>query len=59
MQHVLSKDCSFKDISAEKYWKDLVRDAFINGLTLHHIHQQLLENNKLSVNEAFNEARVL
>ena len=30
--HVMSKDCDFKNISAENYRKELVRDAFINWL---------------------------
>ena len=28
----LSIDCNFKDVTAEKYREELVRDAFINGI---------------------------
>ena len=30
--HKLSKQCNLKDVSAENYRKELVRDTFINGL---------------------------
>ena len=57
--HVLSKDCSLRNISAEQYRLDLVRDAFINGVASYHIRQRLLESNELIVNQAFNKARSL
>ena len=57
--HVLSKDCSFTDVTAEVYRYELVGDAFINGLTSQHIRQRLLENKELTVDEAFEIARSL
>ena len=57
--HVMSKDCSLRNVSAEEYRLDLVRDAFINGLTSHHIRQRLLESNELTVDQAFNKVRSL
>jgi len=30
---VLTKDCEFKDVTAAKNQNDLVKDAFINGIT--------------------------
>ena len=57
--HALSKDCSFTDVTAEVYCCELVRDAFINGLTSQHIRQRLLENNELTVDRAFEIARSL
>ena len=56
--HVMSKDCSLRNVSAEEYRLNLVRDAFINGLASHHI-RRLLESNELTVNQAFNKARSL
>ena len=57
--HVMSKDCSLRNVSAEEYRLDLVRDAFINGLASHHIRQRLLESNELTFDQAFNQARSL
>lgn len=57
--HTMSKNCNFRNVSAEEHRLDLVRDAFINGLASHHIRQRLLENNELSVADAFNRARSL
>ena len=31
----LSKDCNLRAVTAEQYREELIRDAFINGLTLH------------------------
>ena len=52
----LSKDCNFCSVSAEKYRKEMVRDAFINGLISSVIRQRLLENQSLSLESAFNQA---
>ena len=30
----LSKDCNLKDVTADQYREELVRDSFINGLSL-------------------------
>ena len=57
--HALSKDRSFTDVTAEVYRCELVRDAFIYGLTSQHIQQRLLENNELTVDRAFEIARSL
>ena len=51
--HVLSKDCNIQAVTAEEYWKELVRDAFINGISSHVIRQTLLENSELTVKRAF------
>ena len=40
----LSKDCDLRDVTAGQYREELVRDSFINGLSLPPIHQRLLEN---------------
>ena len=36
-----------------------MRDAFINGLSSHSIRQRLLENDQLSVTQAFDNVRCL
>ena len=56
---VTSKDCDFKNFSAEDYRKELVRDAFINGLNSHTIRQRLLENSELTADQAFDIANSL
>jgi len=53
---VLSKDCSFEAVSAEKYREDLVRDAFISGLASSAIRRRLLEKDDLSLVAAFEQA---
>ena len=57
--HILSKDYNFQNVTADEYRLDLARDAFINGLTLHHIRQRLLENAELTVNQAYKTAMSL
>ena len=56
---LLAKDCQFKDVTAEVYRQELVRDAFINGLQVSSIRQRLLENTTLSLTDAFTQARSL
>lgn len=56
---ILSKDCQLRAVTAEEHRNDLVRDAFINGLSSHSIRQRLLENNELTVAQAFDKARSL
>ena len=53
---VLSKACNFQDVTAEVYRNELVRDAFINGLKSNEIRQRLLENNELTLDQAFDIA---
>ena len=57
--HRLSKDCKLTAVTAEQYREELVRDAFINGLLSPPIRQRLLENQKLTLSEAFDQARSL
>ena len=49
----LSKDCTFRNVTAQQYREELVRDSFINGLSSAVIQQRLLENDKLSVDRAY------
>ena len=51
--HVVSKACNIQAVTAEEYRKELVRDAFINGISSHVIRQRLLENSELTVERAF------
>ena len=55
----LSKDCNFANVTGEEYRKEMIRDAFINGITSHSIRQRLLENAELSLEQAFETARTL
>ena len=51
----LSKDCNLKNVTAYQYRGELVRDSFINGLTLPLIRQRLLENTTLSLEQAYTQ----
>ena len=55
----LSKQCEFTEVSAETYRCDYIREAFINGLNSPIICQRLLENNNLTLEQAFAQARSL
>ena len=46
-------------MSAENYRQELVRDAFINGISSHSIRQRLLENQTLTLTQAYDQARSL
>jgi len=52
----LSKDCSFRSVTAEQYREDLLRDAFINGIKSNAIRQKLLEKDDLTLDAAFEQA---
>ena len=52
----LSKDCSFRAVTAEQYRWELVRDAFINGLASAAVRQRLLERDDLSLEAALEQA---
>jgi len=53
---VLSKACNFQDVTAKVCRYELVHDAFINRLISHGILQRLLENNALTLDQAFDIA---
>ena len=53
----LSKDCECKNVSAEHYRLELMRDALKAGMTSVSIHQRLLENRELSFQQAYDQAR--
>lgn len=54
--HRLSRKCELKDVTAEKYREELVRDSFINGILSTPIRQRLLENQNSSLAEIFDQA---
>ena len=56
---IWSKNCKFRDVFAQEYRQELVRAAFVNGLTLHHIRQQFLENTERTVERAYTTAMYL
>ncbi|CAB4035831.1 Hypothetical predicted protein, partial [Paramuricea clavata] len=55
----LSKDCNLKNVTAEQYCEELVRDYFINGLLSPLIRQRLLENKQLDLQTAFDQENAL
>ena len=55
----LSKDCNLKNVTAEQYREELVRDSFINGLLSPLIRQRLLENKQLDLQTAFDQENAL
>lgn len=56
---MLSKECNFKPVSAKTNRDYSIRDAFINGLSLPHIRQILLENLNIYLKEAYEQAQCL
>jgi len=52
------KECDWRDVTAKQY-EELVRDAFITGLTSPAIRQRLLENENLDLTTTVNQARAL
>lgn len=55
----LSKDCNFKNVTANQYCEESIRDAFIAGLQSNLIRQRLLENKTLDLKTMFDQARAL
>lgn len=55
----LSRDCNYRNVTAEVYKSECVRDAFISGLQSNNIRQRLLENKTLTLEDAFEQARAL
>ena len=55
----LAKDCNFRAVSGDQYKQEMVRDAFINGILSPGIRQRLLENDRLILETAVQQARSL
>ena len=55
----LGKDCEFKDVTAAQHQEEAVCDAFIAGLCSIDIQQRLLEENNLTLSQAFEKACAL
>ena len=55
----LAKDCNFRAVSGDQYKQEMVRDAFINGILSPGIRQRLLENDRLNLETAVQQARSL
>jgi len=53
----LSKDCDCRDVTAENYRLELMRDAFIAGMLSVPIRQRLHENREMTFWQAYNQAR--
>ena len=56
---VMSKDCNYCEVSANQHRDEAIRDAFISGLLISSIRLGLLENNTLTLEAAFDQARAL
>ena len=55
----LAKDCNFRDVTAAQNRDEMIRDAFINGISSPEIRQRLLEHKVLSMDDAYNQAVTL
>ncbi|CAB4059707.1 unnamed protein product [Lepeophtheirus salmonis] len=58
-RQLLSRDCSFSSVNAERNRCDYVRDSFINGLASNEARRWLLENSDFQMMEAFDQAKTL
>ena len=61
LQHLkqLSKDCNYKNCTAQEIRDDAIRDSFISGLLDNSVRQRLLEQDSLNLQKAFETARSL
>ncbi|KRX14048.1 hypothetical protein T07_298 [Trichinella nelsoni] len=55
----LSKNCAYKNVTAEQYREEMIRDAFINNMSSNEIRTRLLEHSVISLQEAVNKAVAL
>ena len=55
----LNKGCNLNKNTAEQSREELVRDSFINGIASPLIRQRLLENTRLDIKTAFDQANSL
>ncbi|KRX21394.1 Retrovirus-related Pol polyprotein from transposon 17.6 [Trichinella nelsoni] len=55
----LSKNCEYKNVTAEQYREEMIRDAFINNMSSNKIRTRLLEHSVISLQEAVNKAVAL
>ena len=56
---LMSKDCKFTAVTAEEHAAERIRDSFITNLQNPYIRLRLLENDELTLDEAFTKARAL
>ncbi|XP_003370755.1 zinc knuckle protein [Trichinella spiralis] len=47
----LSKNCEYKNVTAEQYREEIIRDAFINNMSSIEIRTRLLEHSVISLQE--------
>ena len=55
----IAKDCAFADINAKQYQDEMVLGSFIRGVEDAFIRQRLLETEKLTLEDAVNNATIL
>ncbi|KRY38352.1 Retrovirus-related Pol polyprotein from transposon gypsy [Trichinella spiralis] len=54
-----SKNCEYKNVTAEEYHDEMIGDALINNMSSNEIRTRLLEHSVISLQEAVNKAMVL
>ncbi|KRZ96753.1 Retrovirus-related Pol polyprotein from transposon 17.6 [Trichinella sp. T8] len=55
----MSKNCEYKNVTAEQYREEMIRDAFINNMSSNEIRTRLLVLSVISLQEAVNNAVAL
>ncbi|KRZ83338.1 hypothetical protein T08_15509 [Trichinella sp. T8] len=55
----LSKNCEFKNVTAQLYREEMIRDAFINNMSSNEIRTRLLEHSVICLQETVNKAMAL
>ncbi|KRZ96710.1 Retrovirus-related Pol polyprotein from transposon gypsy [Trichinella sp. T8] len=55
----LSKNCEYKNVTAEQYREEMIRDAFINNMSSNEFRTRLLEHSVISLQETANKAMAL
>ena len=53
----LSKECDCQNVTAEQHRLELMRDAFIAGMSSTPVRQRLLENRTLTFQQEYDQAR--
>ncbi|KRZ72456.1 Retrovirus-related Pol polyprotein from transposon 17.6 [Trichinella papuae] len=54
----LSKNCEYKNVTAEQYREEMIQDTFINNMSSDEIRTRLLEHNALALNSAKEKAKL-
>ena len=55
----LAQDCNFRAVTGVQYKQEMIRNAFINGLTSPGIRQRLLEQRELNLETAVEKENIV